>query len=78
MSEVETRHTLATVDADAGDRLDRLLARGLPQLSRSRIKALIQSGHVTADGATIANPSYRVKPGQALAVSVPAAAPARP
>ena len=78
MSENETRYALAAAEADAGERLDRLLARDLPQLSRSRIKALIQSGQVTADGATIANPSYRVKPGQALAVTVPPAAPARP
>jgi 23S rRNA pseudouridine1911/1915/1917 synthase len=78
MSNVETRHALVAAAADAGERLDRLLARDLPQLSRSRIKSLIQAGQVAADGATIANPSYRVKPGQTLAVTVPATVAAKP
>jgi 23S rRNA pseudouridine1911/1915/1917 synthase len=78
MSNIETRYALIAVAADAGERLDRLLARGLPQLSRSRIKSLIQAGQVAADGATIANPSYRVKPGQSLAVIVPATVAAKP
>ena len=78
MSENETRHALVAAEADAGERLDRLLARSLPQFSRSRIKSLIQAGQVAADGATIANASYRVKPGQAVAVTVPAVVAAKP
>jgi 23S rRNA pseudouridine1911/1915/1917 synthase len=57
--------------ADSGERIDRLIARRLDDLSRSRVKALIEAGRVAVDGATIDNPSLRVKPGQRIAVDVP-------
>ncbi|HSE79852.1 MAG TPA: RluA family pseudouridine synthase [Alphaproteobacteria bacterium] len=62
----------------AGERLDRALAASLaPPLSRSRVKALIEAGHVrTNGGATITEPSKRVKPGQTFAIFVPEAEPA--
>ncbi len=69
------------VDVDetaAGQRLDRFLAEALPELSRSRLKALIQSGLVGAGGGTIAEPSYRVKHRQRFRVEVPAATEAVP
>jgi len=56
---------------EAGQRLDRVLAARHTDLSRSRLKALIEDGRVSADGVTITEPSYRVKPGQALATAVP-------
>lgn len=59
--------------AEAGLRLDRALASALPNLSRMRIKALIQSGLVTREEATISEPSYRVKQGERYTVSVPPA-----
>lgn len=62
---------------EAGERLDRVLASRL-QLSRSRLKALIEAGHVAADGATIRDPSAKVKPGQAFVVEVPPPEPDRP
>ncbi|HVJ51186.1 MAG TPA: RluA family pseudouridine synthase [Aliidongia sp.] len=62
---------LTVGETDAGERLDRLIAARLATLSRSRVKALIEDRRVTADGVTIANPSFRVKPGQRLSVSVP-------
>ena len=64
--------------AEAGERLDRLLATRLPELSRSRLKNLIEAGRLSASGETIVEPSYRVKPGQRLTLRVPAAVPARP
>ena len=57
--------------AEAGERLDRLLARHLPGLSRSRMKGLIEAGAVSADGATIEEASFRVKPGQTFAIEIP-------
>jgi 23S rRNA pseudouridine1911/1915/1917 synthase len=48
-----------------------MLADRLPGLSRSRLKVLIESGRVTADGVTITNPSQRVKPGQRFVVDPP-------
>jgi len=75
-SEPGSRHAV-TADA-AGARLDRLLAQALPAHSRSRLKALIEAGHVRADGAVIADPSYRVKRGQIFDIFVPDPVPAAP
>jgi 23S rRNA pseudouridine1911/1915/1917 synthase len=61
-----------------GQRLDRFLADALPDLSRSRIKALILDRHVTRDGAGALDPSQKVKPGERFRVTVPPAAPAKP
>lgn len=61
---------------DAGARLDRLLADALPHLSRSRLKALIQSGDVTFASdpeQKITDPAYRVKPGEEFRVEEPEA-----
>jgi 23S rRNA pseudouridine1911/1915/1917 synthase len=63
---------------DAGERLDRLLARHVAALSRSRLKALIEAGAVTLDGRTIRDPSHRVNSGSAIVVDIPPPEPARP
>ncbi len=63
----------ATVEAaDQGERLDRLLARRFGDLSRTRLKHLVEAGRVSVDGATIKDPSLRVKPGQRCELTVPA------
>jgi 23S rRNA pseudouridine1911/1915/1917 synthase len=72
------------VAGDEGSaRLDRVLARRLPELSRSRLKALIQAGHVTisqvsAEVAPIRDPAYHVSKGDTIIIDVPAAADPRP
>src|SRR5438874_13616700 len=68
---------LVTPD-EAGERLDRLLARRLVDLSRSRLKALIEAGTVEVDGHTIRDSSHRVNSGAAIKVDVPPPRPARP
>ena len=61
----------------AGERLDRALAALHPAgLSRSRLKALIEEGQVRVAGATITEPSRKVKAGEPLHVDLPAARPA--
>jgi 23S rRNA pseudouridine1911/1915/1917 synthase len=72
------RREVSVDPADAGLRLDRLLAAALPDLSRSRVKTLLEAGHVTAAGATVSDPAYRVKRGQTFAIVVPEPAPAIP
>jgi len=72
------RHHIAAEGEDLGERLDRMLARRLPGLSRSRLKGLIESGAVTCGGATIDEPSTRVKPGQSFTLTLPDAEPASP
>ncbi|HBA41846.1 MAG TPA: RNA pseudouridine synthase [Alphaproteobacteria bacterium] len=68
-----------TVDESAaGDRLDKWLARMIPQLSRARIQSLLHEGNVTRDGGTIEDPSYRVKPAESFCVDIPAPVEATP
>ncbi len=59
-------------------RLDRYLADSLPEVSRSRIKALILSGHAAIDGAAVTNPAKPLRQGQTVALGIPAATPAVP
>lgn len=63
-----------TFDQSAsGERLDRALAAALPALTRSRVKALIESRRVAlADGTTVEEPSRKVKTGESFVVEVPA------
>lgn len=65
-------------DSAAGQRLDRWLAGALPDLSRSRIKALIEAGHASRDGAVTRDPAEPVRPGATYRLGVPAPAPATP
>jgi 23S rRNA pseudouridine1911/1915/1917 synthase len=65
-------------DADAGHRLDRFLAGALADLSRSRLKALIDAGAVTLGGEKIGDGNRRVKPGEVYEIAIPAPAAAVP
>jgi 23S rRNA pseudouridine1911/1915/1917 synthase len=60
-----------------GERLDQYLARALPELTRSRLAALIEAGHVQVDGRK-AKPALRLRGGELLAVDVPAPVAAKP
>ena len=63
-----------TVGGDEGStRLDRVLAVLRPELSRSRLKALILAGSVTAKGAPIRDPAYHVGKGDTITIDVPEA-----
>jgi 23S rRNA pseudouridine1911/1915/1917 synthase len=73
-----TRTSVLVTGAEAGDRLDRILARHVAELSRSRLKALIEAGAVAVDGQTIRDPSHHVNSGTAIVVDIPPAAPAKP
>jgi 23S rRNA pseudouridine1911/1915/1917 synthase len=61
----------------ARPRLDRWLAEQLPGLSRARLQALIEEGHVRLDGAP-ARASARLRGGERVAVHIPAPAAATP
>jgi 23S rRNA pseudouridine1911/1915/1917 synthase len=68
-----------TVGGDEGSpRLDRVLAVLRPELSRSRLKALILAGSVTARGAPIRDPAYHVAKGDTITIDVPEAVPPEP
>ena len=59
-------------------RLDRVLAARAPELSRSRLKALILAGHVSIAGAPIRDPAYHVAKGDTITIDVPEAVAAEP
>jgi 23S rRNA pseudouridine1911/1915/1917 synthase len=69
--------TVAVGAAEAGERLDRVLAQRVA-LSRSRLKALILAGEVAVGARTIRDPGYRVNAGEAVTVAVPPPEPAAP
>jgi 23S rRNA pseudouridine1911/1915/1917 synthase len=69
-------HTLVVEERDAGTRLDRYLAAQLPELSRTRIQELIESGLVLIDGSPTKG-AYRLRVGQKLAVTAQARPPLR-
>ncbi|HXX52516.1 MAG TPA: RluA family pseudouridine synthase [Xanthobacteraceae bacterium] len=73
-----TRTTVLVAPEEAGERLDRLLARHVAALSRSRLKALIEAGSVEVDGRTIRDPSHRVNSGGEIKLDIPPARPALP
>jgi 23S rRNA pseudouridine1911/1915/1917 synthase len=67
----------------AGERLDRFLAGACSDMSRSRLRQLIDEGRVTLEGARdgdikIGDPNHRVKPGEHYKIDVPPALPAEP
>ena len=68
-----------TVGGDEGSvRLDRVLAVRVPELSRSRLKALILAGQVTVKNAAIRDPAYHVAAGDTITIDVPQAVAAEP
>ncbi len=55
-----------------------MLAAHVSNLSRTRLKALIEAGAVAVDGRTIRDPRHPVNSGAAIVVDVPLPAPAKP
>jgi len=82
MTVTATQIPMLIAAGEAGERLDRVLARRFADhpaaLSRSRLKTLIEAGAVALDGRTIRDPSHRVNSGDAVSVAVPPPEPARP
>ncbi|KXU99678.1 pseudouridine synthase [Gluconobacter potus] len=67
------------VDAStAGQRADRALADAIGTVSRSRVKALIESGNLSVNGKTVCEPAETLRDGMEVALTFPAPTPARP
>lgn len=66
---IETKQRLLVAAGDAGQRLDRYLARQLPELSRTRLQELIAEGRVRV-GKGSAKPSRRLAAGETVEVDV--------
>jgi 23S rRNA-/tRNA-specific pseudouridylate synthase len=70
-SGMETQILSGAFDAaEDGERIDRALARRTPDLSRSRIKTLIEEGRVTIGGAPV-KASDKARAGQIFAIILP-------
>jgi 23S rRNA pseudouridine1911/1915/1917 synthase len=67
---VDESQRIEISQTQAGGRVDAVLAAKLPELSRSRIKALIESGDVTLDGKAI-SPKQKVKAGEVYCLVMP-------
>jgi 23S rRNA pseudouridine1911/1915/1917 synthase len=65
---------LTVAASHAGARLDRWLAERLAALSRVRVQALIDGGHVSVDGRAL-KASHRLRGGERVAVEIPPPAP---
>lgn len=68
----------------AGERADRFLAAAIPgiypgtTLSRSRVKTLIEAGHVRRDDVPLGDPAEKVRAGARYTLSLPPPVPATP
>ena len=63
---------------DAGERLDRVLAKKIPELSRSRLKALILDGQIRSGNRALTDPAFHVGAGDTITVGVPPPVAAEP
>jgi len=65
-------------EADAGERVDRFLARSFETLSRSRVKSLIESDRARRDGAPLTDPSEATRAGALYTIQAPEPVAAQP
>src|SRR5829696_5481400 len=65
------KETVVIAAEEAGERLDRVLAARIEDLSRSRLKALILEGEVAIGARTIRDPGHRVNSGDSISIAVP-------
>lgn len=61
---------LVASSSDSGERLDRFVARQCPELSRTRIQELIDSGHVHLDGKPAKRGSLHLRGGEKITVEI--------
>jgi 23S rRNA pseudouridine1911/1915/1917 synthase len=73
-----TVHSINAGADAAGQRADRFLADAIGSLSRTRVKALIETGHVSRDGIAFKEPAEPIRPGACYRLAVPAPVPALP
>ncbi len=64
--------------AEKAERLDLVLARAQPEISRARFQRLIKDGHVSVQGTVTSDVGLKLKPGQQIDVIIPAPIAAKP
>lgn len=68
--------TLTFVAEAPGERLDKVIALGLPELSRTQAQRLIAEGRVAVNGEPVRKPAFKLDVKAALTITLPAPAPA--
>lgn len=66
------RREFAVGPEDAGARLDKWLSERLEDVTRSRLKALIEAGALARDGAVFTDPSSKLRAGETFVLEIPA------
>jgi 23S rRNA pseudouridine1911/1915/1917 synthase len=67
---IKEEHTFVVEGEAKGERLDVYLRAKLPDLSRERIKSLIEEGFILVEGKSV-KPSYKLKGGEQVLVRIP-------
>jgi 23S rRNA pseudouridine1911/1915/1917 synthase len=67
---IKNEHSFVVEDEAKGERLDVYLRAKLPDLSRERIKTLIEEGYILVEGKSV-KPSYKLKGGEQVLVRIP-------
>ncbi len=78
---VDTLNSITAVmagDADAGQRLDRVLVAHVPDMSRSQLQEHIKIGRLSVGGRTVTDAGYKVKLGDNIRLETPPPRPAIP
>jgi 23S rRNA pseudouridine1911/1915/1917 synthase len=70
----EARTVTLLVDIP-GERLDKVIALELPELSRTQAQRLIEQGCVTVNGEVVRKPAFKLETAASLTVALPAPAP---
>lgn len=70
--------TLTVAEADTGTRADRYIAANVPELTRSRVQALIRAGDVSTSHGVMTDVGHKLKAPDTLTIVVPPPAPAVP
>ncbi len=73
MSEIVAVFTIVADEHCAGERIDTVVARAVPDCSRSYAADLIRHGRITVRG-TVVKPGYRLRPGDEVIGKIPAPA----
>lgn len=73
---VTDARTVSLLVDDPGERLDKVIALKLPELSRTQAQRLIEQGCVTVNGEVVRKPAFKLESLASLTVSLPAPAPA--
>lgn len=71
----DVHHRFTVEPAEAGERIDALLAARVAGLSRAQAQRLIDDAHVRLAGVVVRKPGQRARAGDAVAVAIPPPAP---